>query len=210
MVALRYLTALIMAGVLASGAGTALAEPAPAGDTVGQESAASILAAARFSNGGFEYPSIQDGTVQPYSAGQTLGPWVVTGNGVDLKREPYWETAEGVQSVDLNANGPGGVSQTFETIPGLTYTVFYRLAGNPAPDRLPVVKTGQILADGQQVATFTFDITGRTREDMGYVQRAAMFVANGSTTELSFVSTTPGDAGPVIDDVRVSSCSCSG
>ena len=195
--AMRYLTAVIMASVLASAAGA-----------VGQASAASVFAGARFSNGGFEYPVIPDGAVHSFSAGETIGPWVVTGAGVDLKREPYWETAEGAQNIDLSANDMGGVSQTFETIPGLTYTVFYELAGNPVPDRLPAVKTGQILVDGQRVADFAFDTTGRTHANMGYVQRAASFVANDSTTELSFVSTTPSDAGPVIDDVRVSACSC--
>ncbi|TDC22837.1 choice-of-anchor C family protein [Streptomyces sp. 8K308] len=195
--AMRYLTAVVMASVLASAAGA-----------VSQASAASVLAEPNFSNGGFEYPTIPNGYAQPLSAGQLIGPWVVGDSGVDLVRETYWEAAEGVQSIDLNANDPGRVSQTFATIPGLTYTVFYELAGNPTPGHPPAVKTGQILADGQLVADFTFDTTGKTNVDMGYVQRAASFVASDSTTELSFVSTTPGDAGPVIDDVRMSSCSC--
>ncbi len=97
------------------------------------------------------------------------------------------------------------MSQTFTTIPGTQYTVTYALAGNPGA--LPVVKTGQVLIDGQDVQDFSFDTTGKTPTNMGYIHRQVTFVATNASTTLTFASTTPNSArGPVIDDVTVTPC----
>ncbi|PJE99514.1 hypothetical protein CUT44_03065 [Streptomyces carminius] len=181
-------TAVVAAGLFGV-AGTAVAAP-----TV-----------SRFDDGSFEYPAVAAGTFRTLGAGAATGPWKVTSGAVDLIGAGYWQAAEGDQSVDLNATVPGAVAQTFTTTPGTAYTVTYSLAGNP--DAVSPVKTGRALVDGQNFQGFSFDTTGRTLTDMGYVTRRFTFVANNPTTTLGFASTTPNSArGPVIDDVRVHSC----
>ncbi|MFJ8694234.1 choice-of-anchor C family protein [Streptomyces roseolilacinus] len=185
-----FAAATALAGLLATGAVTALASPASA--------------ASRFDDGSFEYPTAPAGSFTTLSAGQSIGPWKVTGGAVDLIGAGFWQAAEGDQSVDLNATVPGTVSQTFTTAPGKKYTVTYSLAANPEGG--PAVRTGRVLVDGQNFQDFSFDATGKTRTAMGYVTRQVTFVANGPTTTLGFASTVSGAYGPVIDDVRVDTC----
>ncbi|MFE9096670.1 choice-of-anchor C family protein [Streptomyces sp. NPDC007264] len=165
-----------------------------------------------FSNGSFETPIVAPNVFQTFVPGQDMGLWQVESGTVDLVDNSYWQAAEGNQSVDLNGGGPGAVSQTFTTKPGTKYTVTYDLAGNPVvdPTYSPPVKTGKALIDGQTFQDFTFDTTGKTPTNMGYVTRQFTFVANNTSTKLTFAGTNVGSHGPVIDDVRVQSCcSCS-
>ncbi|MCW7943307.1 hypothetical protein AAW14_14920 [Streptomyces hygroscopicus] len=196
------LTALAAAGLIATGATSAPAAPTHGAPVPGH--AASTVG--RFGDGSFEYPVSPAKSFRTYTIGQSLGPWKVTSGTVDLIGDGFWQAAEGIQSVDLNGIAPGALSQTFTTTPGRTYTVTYALAGNPG---LPeVVKTGQVLVDGQVFQHFTFDVTGKSATDMGYVRRQVTFQATRSTTTLTFASTTRGTArGPVIDDVQVRECS---
>ncbi|WP_158795128.1 choice-of-anchor C family protein [Streptomyces sp. NRRL S-337] len=154
-------------------------------------------------DGSLETPRVKPNTFQTFTAGQFLGPWKVTSGSVDLKDAGYWQAAKGKQSMDLNGNGTGAVSQTFATVTGTAYTVTYALAGN-SDGQAPAVKTGTVLIDGQNVQDLSFDATGKTHTDMGYVTRQVHFVATGKSTTLTFASTTPNsDGGPVIDDVTV-------
>ncbi|AUY52368.1 choice-of-anchor C family protein [Streptomyces sp. CB01881] len=138
------------------------------------------------------------------AAGQTIGPWRVTAGSVDLIGAGYWQAAEGDQSVDLTGTGAGAVAQTFTTTPGATYTVSYSIAGNP--NNGPVVKTGRALVDGQDFQDFSFDTTGKSAANMGYVTRQFTFVATNASTTLAFAGTTAGNAGPVLDNVQVQQC----
>ncbi|MGW9171215.1 choice-of-anchor C family protein [Streptomyces decoyicus] len=196
MVALRVsVTIVAAAGLLALMPGTALAAPVALDD------------------GSFEYPTAPANSFSALTAGQSIGPWTVASGSVDLIGSGFWQAADGEQSVDLNGQGPGKVSQTFTTTAGKTYTVSYALAGNPGGNQ--GVKTGAVLIDGQNFQDFSFDTTGKTFARMGYVGRQVTFVATGASTTLSFASTTASGAyGPVIDNVRVGSCcscsSCSG
>lgn len=195
----RALVTAISAAALLTGTGTAGAAIPETG------SAALARPVAPFENGSFETPRAPGGGFANLRTGDAIGPWQVTGGNVDLIGAGYWQAADGDQSVDLNGVQPGAVSQTFTTTPRTRYTVTYSLAGNTAAG--PVVKTGKALVDGQEFQNFSFDITGRTRTDMGYVTRTFGFVANGTSTTLTFVSTTPSSAnGPVIDDVTVKPC----
>ncbi|WP_420802468.1 choice-of-anchor C family protein [Streptomyces taklimakanensis] len=194
---------LVTAGLLA-GAGTAVAAPAHGAEGTGNRSTATVTVS-RFDDGSFEYPAVAADKFQSFGTGQTMGPWRVTSGAVDLIGAGFWQAAEGDQSLDLNAATPGTVAQTFTTTPGRTYTVTYSLAGNP--DGASPLKTGRALVDGQNFQDFSFDTTGKTRADMGYVTRQFTFVANNPTTTLAFASTTANSAhGPVVDDVRVHSC----
>ncbi|MEV1006198.1 choice-of-anchor C family protein [Streptomyces sp. NPDC049881] len=185
------ITAVALVGICAVGAGTALAENG--------------VLVSRFDDGSFEYPVARANAFDTYQAGQSIGPWRVTSGAVDLVDDGLWQAAEGNQSLDLNATVPGTVAQTFTTTPGQTYTVTYSLAANTAGG--PTVKTGRVLVDGQNVQDFSFDITGKSHGNMGYVRRQVTFVATAATTTLGFASTTANSAyGPVVDDVLVTAC----
>ncbi|MGW5690671.1 choice-of-anchor C family protein [Streptomyces asiaticus] len=183
-----FVAAVAVAGVLAGmGAGTATA-----------------AAVSRFDDGSFETPTVAANTFVNLGTGSSIGPWKVTAGNVDHIGDGFWQAAEGGQSVDLNGGGAGTVEQTFTTVPGKRYSVTYSLAGNPASG--PTVRTGKVLVDGQNFQDFSFDVTGKTTADMGYVTREVTFVARGTSTTLAFASTNGGAYGPVIDDVRVSAC----
>lgn len=203
------LTALFAGTLLLAGATTAIAAPSvpsvPSAPSA--PSAPSTAAVSRFDDGSFESPNVQPHTFVEYAAGQAFGPWRVTSGTVDLIGAGYWQAAEGDQSLDLNGIDAGSASQTFTTKPGARYTVTYSLAGNPELDRVPPLKTGKVLIDGQNVQDFSFDVTGKTNAKMGYVRRQVTFVATGRTTTLTFASTTLHSAtGPVVDDVLVERC----
>ncbi|MFJ7059160.1 DUF642 domain-containing protein [Streptomyces microflavus] len=157
-------------------------------------------------SGGFENPVVPPPTLfTVHTAGQTLAPWTVGGDSVDLVSDRLWDAAGGHQSVDLSGNAPGSVSQTVATLPLTSYIVRFKLAGNVAQP--PAVKKGEFRVNGAVVRTFSFDGTGRGFRDMGYVQQTAVFTTLLHTSAtLTFASTTPGYAGPVIDDVVVQSC----
>ncbi|WP_329560761.1 choice-of-anchor C family protein [Kitasatospora sp. NBC_01266] len=166
---------------------------------------ASAQTVSRFDDGSFEYQRATAGSFDELSSGQTIGPWQVTAGTVDLIGAGFWQAAEGDQSVDLNGAGPGAVAQTFTTVPGADYTVTYALAGNPGA--APALKTGSALIDGQDFQDFSFNTTGKTSTNMGYVNRQFTFQATNSTTTIAFTSTTPNSpAGPVLDDVRIDRC----
>jgi choice-of-anchor C domain-containing protein len=158
-----------------------------------------------FNDGGFETPVATPGSFDRFFAPASLGPWTVTEGSVDLIGAGFWENAEGNQSLDLEGDvGIGAVAQTFTTIPLLKYKVSYKLAGNPASG--PTIKTGQILANGNVIQNFSFDITGKSFANMGYVGKEAHFIATGLSSTLTFRSTSNSGFGPVIDKVRVESC----
>jgi choice-of-anchor C domain-containing protein len=166
--------------------------------------AAPASAATGFSDGGFETPVVPANTFVTISPGQPLGPWTVTSGNVDLIGAGFWQAADGVQSLDLDGDRAGAVSQTFATSPLFAYEVSFELAGNPVD--LPVVKTGQVLVNGQVALNFSFDTTGKTKANMGYVYREFAFQAAGNATTIEFASTTAGAFGPVIDDVEIEPC----
>ncbi len=159
----------------------------------------------RFNDGSFETPVVASFTFQRFPTGAHMGPWTVTRGDVDLSGKGFWQTADGNQSLDLDGSVQGTVEQTFATVPLFKYEVSFALAGNPVA--APTVKTGQALVDGQVAQSFSFDTTGKTEANMGYVRREFTFVATGDATTLAFSSTTvPSGYGPVIDDVEVESC----
>ncbi|MEU9043883.1 MULTISPECIES: choice-of-anchor C family protein [unclassified Kitasatospora] len=181
---------------LLAAAATALAVPAQA--------AGGHRALSHFDDGSFETPKAPANAFTEFSAGQVIGPWQVVSGSVDLAGAGFWQAAEGDQSLDLNGGSSGTVAQTFTTVPGATYSVTYALASNPAGGL--ALKTGRALIDGQDFQDFSFDSTGKTRAAMGYVGRQFSFVAQNSSTTLSFASTVAGAYGPVIDNVQVKEC----
>lgn len=196
-----YVIALAVLGLVGAGTGTTLAAPA--------QHKAPTSTARSIDDGSFEYPTAPANSFTTVGTGGSIGPWTVGQGNVDHTGRGFWQAADGNQAVDLNGGQPGSVAQTFPTTPGKTYSVTYAIAGNPGG--APAVKTGRVLVDGQVFQDFSFNVTGKSRTNMGYVGRQVSFVARSTSTTLTFVSTTPSSAyGPVLDDVVVrAACCCS-
>lgn len=158
-------------------------------------------------NASFETPVITPYTIVNLGAGASIGPWTVTQGHVDLMGAGFWQAADGVQSVDLSGSSvplAGGIAQSFPTLPLLKYRVSYKLAGNPTGG--PTIKSGQVLANGNVIQSFSFDVTGKTYANMGYVHKHATFIAYGLASTIEFQSNDNTAYGPVLDDVDVDSC----
>lgn len=155
-------------------------------------------------NGSFETPHVPNGTFTTVYAGGSIGPWTVTQHNVDHIGSGFWQAADGVQSLDLSGSTNGAVAQTFNTVPGLTYVVKFALAGNP--DGAPIVKTGRALLNGQPVLDFSFNISGKSRSDMGYQYKKFSFLSLGTHATVELASTSATAFGPVVDDVTVRPC----
>ncbi|HEY2724657.1 MAG TPA: DUF642 domain-containing protein [Pseudonocardiaceae bacterium] len=162
----------------------------------------------------FETPMVTPNRFWTLYKGQTIGPWTVTQNNIDLIGRGFWQAADGVQSVDLSgssSSGPaleGGVARVVDTdtlpLPLFTYVGTFCLAGNPQGG--PSVKTGQVLVNGSLVHDFSFDTTGKSTTSMGYRPETFSFTASGPHALVEFRSTTPTAYGPVIDKVSFKKC----
>jgi len=104
-------------------------------------------------------------------------------------------------SIDMSGVEAGTLSQTFATTIGNTYTVSFYLSGNPAG--LPALKTLDVSATGGTVGSYSYDASANTLSSMNWTQETYEFMATAASTTLTFVSTTPGEFGPAIDNVVV-------
>jgi hypothetical protein len=129
-----------------------------------------------------------------------MGPWNVTGGGIDLIGT-YWNGPPiGGNSVDLNGNSQGGISQTFFASAGV-YTVGFYLSGNP--DGQPSTKTIDVSLS-PFAGTFTYAATIDSNHALSYDFHTFDFTSIGGSYTLSFVSDDPGAFGGVVGGVTVS------
>jgi choice-of-anchor C domain-containing protein len=169
---------------------------------------ASIGAGAQIiQNGSFEL-GVNPGSFTNLPGGSTaITGWTVIGSSIDYVGS-VWTSSNGTRSLDLDgSDGPpytnGGVAQSFATIAGTSYVVSFDMAGNP--NNAPTIKPMQVSAAGQS-AVFTFDITGKSLSNMGWVAHTWTFIATNSTTTLTFQSLTTSPNvgwGPALDNVSV-------
>ncbi len=156
------------------------------------------------SNGSFETPAIGAPLQRYFAPSGAISAWQISQGSVDLCSSALWQQIHGNNSLDIDgaAGIPGGhISTTLQTTPGACYEVHFAIAGNPAA--APTIKTIELGAAGQS-QVFTFDISGRSYQDMGWRQESWAFTAVGTTTTLYFHSlTNPVGFGAVVDDVRV-------
>ncbi len=148
----------------------------------------------------FETPALS-GPTHTYYAGAAFGPWTVNSGSVDLTGN--WQAADGNQSVDMSGYGAGTLYQDLHTTSGQSYDLTFSLAGNPDS---PGVKSLSVFWRGVEVpgSPFTFDSTGKTRQNLGYIDVSVPGLdAASSLTRLKFQSNTHSAYGPVIDNVRV-------
>ena len=146
-------------------------------------------------------------------AGDTLGPWVVDRGSIDIVARSWtpahhllWAGVHGPLSIDLGGSLPcpqrnGAIHQDLVTVPGRVYQLKFALAGNlygaPAIKTL-VVKWGDSFAK-----TFSFDTTGRSPDDMGWIYCTVNLCATSPITRLTFDNPDNTSYGPVIDDISV-------
>jgi choice-of-anchor C domain-containing protein len=151
---------------------------------------------------GSEIPKV-DAYNQLENGSTALTGWVVSQGNINVIGSAFWKAADGKYSLDLNGSMPGAISQTFKTKKGQKYRVRFTLAGNTRPGpTAPTEKKLQVSAAGKKTE-FTFDTTGKTPNDMGWVNKTWEFTAEADETPLEFLSLTEGGDGPALDDVVV-------
>ncbi len=154
-------------------------------------------------NGSFEIGGNSGRLFLAFSASSTaINGWTVTQGSIDYVGK-LWEAADGNWSIDLDGWKPGGIAQTFSTMVDQTYLVTFALAGNP--DAPPLLKEMRVAAAGQS-ADFSFDITGKSFSDMGWLRKSWQFTAVDTETTLEFFSLSEGKGrayGAALDNVSV-------
>lgn len=142
----------------------------------------------------------------PLDVGSTEIPgWVVTRGQIDLIGT-HWKSADGLRSIDLHGSpGFGGIAQTFPTKKGRSYRVTFWLAGTPAALSGPGGVKRVAVRAADRSAAFSFDTTGKTGVDMGWIPVTWEFVAIADKTTLEFhtLETVAPFHGPGLDNVSV-------
>jgi len=147
-------------------------------------------------NGGFEDPHGQ----QLFAFQQTFPGWRVVGDG-GVKVGDFWQSPQGVQSIDLCGTQSGGIQQFVPTTVAQRYVLTFAMAGNPNGD--PPVKVMTFRVGDNDPQLLSFDTTGHSNSDMGWTYHTYPFIATADSTELVFSSTILASYGPTLDDVHV-------
>jgi choice-of-anchor C domain-containing protein len=155
-------------------------------------------------NGSFE--SAPGGSYPIYPGETSLTGWTIETGSVDSVNA--FQAHDGVMSVDLDGYYQvGAISQNLSVTPGTSYVLSFWMAGNPASNIVgaPPIKTLEVFWGGVSQGTASFDVTGKTDNNMGWVQHQLTLVATGATMNLKFASlSAAGSAfGPMIDDVSL-------
>jgi choice-of-anchor C domain-containing protein len=136
----------------------------------------------------------------------TIPGWTVTVGSVDWIGN-YWSAPVG-QSVDMDGNSPGAISQDITTVTGQTYWLSFWLAGNPDGhgNPVPAVNPKKLtvsavnLNDSSLLSTQDY----LHQWDLTWTLESFHFTATGSQTTLAFTSgDSGGPYGPVVADIRV-------
>lgn len=172
---------------------------------------AGAASAAPFQNGSFESGSFVPCNTFDVPVGSTvITGWTVSVGSIDWLNAPVplcgWQASNGGASLDLVGQvGIGGIQQTFDTVPGTTYVLSFDLAGNYAAP--PVIKPLAVTINGV-TTNFTFDTTGRSINNMGWITQSITFTAASTSSTVNFVSDVrPSggtlNAGAALDNVTV-------
>jgi choice-of-anchor C domain-containing protein len=157
-------------------------------------------------NGSFEDgPDV--GNFLPLDVGATdIRGWTVTRGQIDYIGPDGWKAADGKRSLDLHGSpGFGGIKQSIKTKKGQRYRITFSMAGNfDDPEKREPVKLMCVRAAGKKEA-FSFDTTGKTADNMGWVTKTWEFEAIDDETAIEFhtLETDADKWGPALDNVRV-------
>jgi len=169
---------------------------------------ASVAFSSPFQNGSFE-TGPNPGVFITLGVGNTeITGWEVTTlGGIDYIGS-LWTASDGSRSLDLNGYyTQGGIKQTFDTLSGVTYDVFFDMSGNFGGDSSFDPKTMTVIVGiVSEGYSFTKPVTWAFN-NMLWETKSIQFTALSNSTTLTFDSTTgtATDAyGPALDNVRVS------
>ena len=128
-----------------------------------------------------------------------------------------WQAADGTCSVDMGGSpAQGEISQNLATAAGATYTVTFALSGNPSCTPGNANWVGWVSEPGLKylrvtaspaVSTqmiYSFDVTGKSYADMGWMPQTFVFTADSAATTLTFQNVDNNWCGPAIDNVSIS------
>jgi len=150
-------------------------------------------------NGGFE--DSPAGTPALGAGDPSIVGWTIVSGSVDPVTG--FQNHSGLRCLDLSGWGVGAVAQTITTVVGQQYLLDFWMAGNASSG--PAIKTMGLSWGGVSQGIFTFDITGKTIENMGWTEHQVLLTATGTSTVLQFASLdNPSTAyGPCLDDVSL-------
>lgn len=159
------------------------------------------------SNGSFKSPVITTIWYEDYGAntgdpnygGPTIPDWTITTNNVDivsdLSSTPL--AADGNQYLDLVGTGStGGISQSFNTTLGQTYSLSFDYGNNPWSTSTASALINVLV--GGLTTTITHDTS--TTSVINWTPFFATFVGTGDPMMLSFVNSVGGNNGGVLLD----------
>jgi choice-of-anchor C domain-containing protein len=161
-----------------------------------------LLVNATFENGSFESGPNPGASLRLNPNSTAINGWIVTRNAIDYVGT-YWQSSNGGRSLDLNGAGAGGIAQTFATTPGESYVVTFDMAGDPVG--APQIKQMRVTTGPGQSADFSFNVSGRSTNNMGWQTKTWVFTATSTQTTLEFYSLNQGggSSGPALDNVSV-------
>ena len=147
------------------------------------------------------YENFGTNTGDPQYGGPTIPGWTITTNNVDIVSDltSTPKAADGNQYLDLVGNGTtGGISQSFDTKLGQTYTLSFEYGNN-------AWSTG--FAQAQMKVGALSALLGHntsTTSDINWTSYTGTFVGDGDPMTLSFLETYGYNYGGVLlDDISV-------
>jgi choice-of-anchor C domain-containing protein len=154
-------------------------------------------------NGGFEQPRVSDDFLSLSAGADELEGWTISSGSLDLVGA-YWSHYAGHGSLDLNGGAAATLVQEVKGKAGDNYELTFALAGNPDGAGAMSVR----VSAGNASKTFTFDVTGHSRQSMGWKQETLAFTATAATIDVRFQSLVSGNSGPALDSVNLSHVAC--
>ncbi|CAI5959425.1 unnamed protein product [Closterium sp. NIES-64] len=162
-------------------------------------------------NGNFESPGSKDISAPIISAegGVALHPvegWEVKEGSIKYVRSDTWRAAEGSYSVALNGAGPGVLSQQVATEEDAFYVLTFALSADPCGiNDLHALNVSIVASNTDVIAVRTLeaDALGTAGGAMSWRVERIAFEAQTGPTRVEFRSLSPGECGPVVDNVRL-------
>ncbi len=187
------------------------AAPRPVGAAQGGAAPAAVRVVRHVAQGGnlivdgdFETPMIT-ATVgyQTVGAGSVIGGgFTVTSGNVDVTVRSFrggFPVHGGNQSLDLNGDGPGAITQAIPTTPGHQYQLTFFVSSNTGdPGHYSGPRMFNVLISGATLASYSVPAS-----QTSFTMETQTFVATTTSTSVQFASTIPDNAGPVLDDIAV-------
>jgi hypothetical protein len=175
--------------------------------------ASPVCAANLIKDGSFEKPIVASGDLSRFSTGQTIGPWLVTGdNGnVDVFGPGFtfdgcsFNAKAGKQLLDLTgaSDSATGVQQVIKTQAGTTYDLSLFVGSINSGCIDGKTSTVNVFVDGAQIASFVYKAKKKGTTST-WKKFSTQFQATQDNTTIAFINgDPPADTYNGIDDVIV-------